>query len=306
MARLRAYERLRNPAWVESALNRSGEEVAVAPARPERVPGCEPAQVWARNRSCYEELGTGAYGTVVQTDDRNTVVKLTTDKSEAQFAAASLEYGLHGDAMVRYQYAVRLPVDLDPSGFGARSRRRTVPYGTGKPIYGLWRDAAEKVGMIELRRAESDALDAYSTSIDRITDFSGGWEGAQTSEDFWGLAAAAKELLAAHRRRIPLYDDLMGPGMLAQELGSLGVVVETAALLKSAHKGLDEMQAGGRLAPLARTLRRMLKKDIVFLDVHEQNLGWLNDQAWGVTDPGGAVFLSGAYLDVDRLLDEGV
>jgi hypothetical protein len=300
MARMRAYERLRNPAWIEAVLDRSGPAVAAAPSRPTRLADCDPRLALPRNQSCYEELGTGAYGTVVQTEDPKIVVKITTDRSEAHFAAASLEYGMVGRGIVRYHYAVRLPVDLHTSWRAATGRRKVVRLGAGDPVYALWRDAAEKVGMIELRRAEANSMDGYSNSADRLSDLSEDWSGAQTTARLWGLVQDARDLLKKHRRMIPTYTGLWAPDQLATEIGRKGLrttrqAVEAAATLKSAQVALDEMRATVRLSPLAQTLRKFLDHDIVFLDVHEANLGWLQSGAWGITDPGGAIFLTGRY-----------
>jgi len=110
------------------------------------------------------ELGVGGFGVVLSTDDPQTVVKLTTDRSEAQFAAASIAYDLRAKGVVGYSHAVRLQVDLqvegwadlleNPIGFGygppitpmQAEGTGTVPMGDGFPIYALWRQRATKIG----------------------------------------------------------------------------------------------------------------------------------------------------------------
>ena len=88
----------RNPAWVEDALH--GADLGRAPAQPKRRKRCDPERAASQNRSCYMELGVGGFGVVLSTDDPKTVVKLTTDRSEAQFAAASIAYDLRARGVV--------------------------------------------------------------------------------------------------------------------------------------------------------------------------------------------------------------
>lgn len=136
-----------------------------ATARPKVRKRCSPKRAAAKNRSCYSELGVGGFGVVLTTDDPKVVVKLTTDRSEAQFAAVSIVHDLRFRGVVRYDYAVRMPVDVHVEGWQenpglrmsltpataspmSQPTTRAVARGAGHPLYALWRERATKVGQV--------------------------------------------------------------------------------------------------------------------------------------------------------------
>jgi len=78
-----------------------------------------------------KEFGSGVYGTVLPTEAENIVMKITTDRSEAHFAAMLLHLPEMPEGVVRYFGAYAVP-----------SRRN------GDRIYALWREEAFGVGRV--------------------------------------------------------------------------------------------------------------------------------------------------------------
>jgi len=82
-------------------------------------------------KGTFAEYGCGHFGCVMPTHDPTVVLKLTSDKSEAQFARLTLD---HDDqpGIIPYYKVVQVE--------GAQRR--------GRPIYLLWRQAADDVGYL--------------------------------------------------------------------------------------------------------------------------------------------------------------
>lgn len=78
-----------------------------------------------------DEFGCGVFGCVLPTLDPNVVLKVTTDQTEAEFAA-KLANGLVADICVKYHYIMTTQQEHD-----------------GRVIHLLWRDAASFVGEID-------------------------------------------------------------------------------------------------------------------------------------------------------------
>lgn len=93
-----------------------------------------------------KEYGCGMYGCVFPTNDPDTVIKVTTDETEAQFAG-------------NYSSSLVLPI--------CTHYRADMPLGQqhdGRNIYLLWRESAQHVGKLDdyledVRGMDSDAVD---------------------------------------------------------------------------------------------------------------------------------------------------
>ena len=117
-----------NPAWVTDTLARSYEilEDTVPPQWLPKLDSVKPSssdRVTAR----IKEYGCGKYGCVFPTLDPKVVMKVTTDDTEAEFAA-TLANTLVRPICVRYQMVVAL-----------------IGEHGGRPISLLWREAADHV-----------------------------------------------------------------------------------------------------------------------------------------------------------------
>lgn len=139
-----------NPPWVTSALADSYETLE-RQVPPRWLP--ELARVTARRgkvEARFVEFGCGAYGCVLPTLDPKTVLKVTTDDTEAEFAA-----NLSPDLVV--------PIVVDYRMVASTSGRHQ-----GLPITLLWREAADHVGKIVevVGGADGD----YRATIQKLID----------------------------------------------------------------------------------------------------------------------------------------
>ena len=120
-----------NPPWVTKALADSFETME------ERVPSKwlpRLSEVKAKRGTVsakMKEYGCGSYGCVLPTLDPGTVLKVTTDQTEAQFATD-----------ISHTLAVKITVDY-------RLAMELAGKHLGNTIYLLWRESAEDVGGFE-------------------------------------------------------------------------------------------------------------------------------------------------------------
>ncbi len=121
----------RNPAWVTSALAEHYELLDdKVPAR--WLPHLKSVTHSRKHLLAeFTEFGCGAYGCVLATNDPNTVLKVTSDETEAEFAA-TMANDLVAPICVAYHLVVRLNATYQ-----------------GAPIHLLWREAADHVGQIQ-------------------------------------------------------------------------------------------------------------------------------------------------------------
>lgn len=122
---------LNNPAWVTRTLAKTFEQLE------EKVPAKwlpkleDVTSARSTLKGQTHELGCGAYGCVLPTLDPKVVLKITTDETEAEFAAR-LSKTLHVPVVVKYELAMSVP--------GAQHQ--------GRDIFLLWREEASEVGGI--------------------------------------------------------------------------------------------------------------------------------------------------------------
>jgi len=203
----RAKALVRNPPWVTTALANHYEVIAdKVPTR--WLPQLAHVQARARERILAElvEYGCGAYGCVLATNDPRTVLKVTTDDTEVQFAT-ELAPEMPAALCVEYRLVVRL----------SATRGRT-------PIHLLWRESAEHVGAIE-QVAGSRALDlllaqhvagqrAYDAimrraSGDEIERLAHAWIATvEQMRSVQALASLAKAISSAWERHRVLFGDI--------------------------------------------------------------------------------------------------
>ena len=119
-----------NPAWVTETLARSYEilEDTVPPAWLPRLDSVKPGDHAERVSARIKEYGCGKYGCVFPTLDSGVVMKVTTDDTEAEFAATLAATLVH-PICVEYKMVVALNSKHD-----------------GRSISLLWRESADHVG----------------------------------------------------------------------------------------------------------------------------------------------------------------
>jgi hypothetical protein len=119
-----------NPPWVAEIIAGSYEtlEDTIPPAWLPRL--VDLGSSGQRIEANVVEYGCGAYGCALPTVDPNVVLKLTTDTTEAEFAA-DFAGGLVAPICVKYHMVIKT---------GTKHK--------GSRVYLLWRDAAESVGKL--------------------------------------------------------------------------------------------------------------------------------------------------------------
>lgn len=153
-----------NPPWASRLLADSLVSLseAVTPAWMPKLAASSPGKGTAI-RIELEEYGCGAYGCVMPTiGDKNVVIKLTSDPSEAKFAT-EIAGKLPTPCVVRYHQAVQIS--------GERH---------GRDVFVLWREAADAVGQIHkvvgkhaekaIAKQHRAAVDAYLALVHGDTE----------------------------------------------------------------------------------------------------------------------------------------
>lgn len=120
-----------NPAWVTKSIANAYDTIT------DRVPPkwmpklTDASQQRGIFKAKLKEYGCGAYGCVLPTLDDHTVLKVTQDQTEADFAA-------------RWSHELVVPVVVD-----YRLVMELATRHKGKPIWLLWRESADKVGEMD-------------------------------------------------------------------------------------------------------------------------------------------------------------
>lgn len=122
-----------NPAWVTRVVGDRLERIETE-MPPRWMPRLSSVRVQrGRVSARLRELGCGAYGCVLPTLDDHVVMKITTDETEAQFA------GELADKLVAKICVEYLAV------------WQTTASHSGRPVFFLWRESADRVGQIGKR-----------------------------------------------------------------------------------------------------------------------------------------------------------
>lgn len=136
----RARSLVPNPPWVTQAITAAWESLTTK-VKPEWIPRLEDVHS-ARGHVVgdFQEYGCGAYGCVYPTLDPGVVLKVTTDETEAEFAAY-LSKDLVAPIVTTYRMVMSLPAEHE-----------------GRRIYLLWRESADDVGGIVEGSNESNMI----------------------------------------------------------------------------------------------------------------------------------------------------
>lgn len=223
-----------------------------------------------------DTLGCGAYGCVLETEDSDVVLKVTTDASEAEFATKVLpKMGQVAQAgFVRY---------LNATPLESRHERR--------PLYALWRDAASEVGKVGSAKGITDRLlgRKRKTLLDLIAH---SWEAAQvaleTVLDADDLAGEIYDAALVADRWA--YEPGETPEAVVDKLDEISDPGEKLAAALSYFESANRAMYGTDLDKVGRALNALLAEGVFVADVHEGNLGKVSGQ-WVITDPGNAIVL---------------
>jgi hypothetical protein len=292
---------IENPPWVTKALNKHWAQLEELVGR-ELMPVNEST---SKGKITPQEYGSGHYGTVMPAEDGHSVVKITSDPTEAVFVAAALSIGKLPHGLVKYSRIVALPEKHK-----------------GRPVFVLWRQEASEVGFLagsRLSRQGAGGYDAITTreAVNYIGDFltmasvirnsmksSGNEivEKAKALEDWaFGWVAERYDLIGARDPQDPWRNKasqavtsyLKGPQRVAAALRFLEVIAESMH-----HNNPITTDIGA-------AFEFYMEHGIIMADVHTNNIGKVtigerDDQyeTPAITDPGHAVFLTNQYDSV--------
>lgn len=206
-----------NPAWVTKIIAKHFEELeGIVPLK--WLPRLTKAKAQGgRFTAAMQEYGCGAYGCVLPTHDEKVVLKLTTDDTEAEFAA-DLAGKLAAPIVVKYHRTEELPDKYK-----------------GRQSFLLWRDAADHVGDIDRvvnerggdGRAVDKAIAAQHKAAGKAFDVldTKGWNNkkAQKLIAEWEVAARAMGDTA--------------PELKPLALGMIRVLRENKVFMGDVHRG---------------------------------------------------------------------
>jgi hypothetical protein len=288
---MRRKPRLRNPPWVDAALTKNWAKLEKL-VGPKWMPvdTMQPRQsgAWQEGEK-YWEYGSGHYGTVFPTHDPHVVLKITSDPSEAELVAFTVDAARrekHGmpEGLVRYHRIFQLPGSY-------RSR----------PIYIIWREAARVVGLASFTAMRVDQRTKREGQA-YITRF---WDAAARVRDF--LKTRPVSLLEEYARLADESDlpDLyaMGDVKLNQldahrRYGTAYAALPTLAELIANTDGVYL---------IGKTFEYYLDHGVVLADVHLNNIGLVEREGYRdlvlvITDPGHAVFTRPAAFERPQMV----
>lgn len=245
-----------NPGWVTRLLAKHFGSIQKK-VPPQWVPQLDARPRYSKLVGDFNEYGCGAYGCVYPTLDRNVVLKVTTDDTEAQFAQ-DLSGMLPRQVTVTYHLVQKLPEEYK-----------------GRPVWLLWRDSADHVGEI-IKVAGGKGKKAHVVE-DAIAD---------------QHAAAQKAFLAVIKQIDPKGAKQLAKSMAASKKFKAKEIkaVMSGDYKKFVNEWADSLVAMGKKVPELQELAAGMVADlktngVLFGDVHDGNLGRVNG-TWLIIDPG--------------------
>ena len=272
-----------NPAWVDRALTKHWDALEAAVG----------AELLPREKhGVMEELGCGAYGCVLPTFSEGVVLKITTDASEAHFAAAAMQLvvqdGWWPPGIVEYYNALALSEKYQSAD-----------------VYLLWREEAHHVGLLA-------APDPTESQVMRVA-FGGApdfpspkrylqhWDSKQVSDFTSSLYA----FLLLSNEVMDGMDDARQQGYdMAVVLSDFPAGYERELMTKL-QRAADHIAALDVGSSVGVALRYYLDKGLLLADVHPGNIGEVGDPGdeddwdFAITDPGHMVPLEPGWLSVE-------
>lgn len=263
-----------NPPWSNDILTSQWDQILAAGG-----PEWMPKHTKARTRIKAEEFGTGHYGVVMPTMTPGVVMKLTSDKTEADFVSWVLreKFGKDRPGLIPYLKIAQI--------HGVKKSNREV--------FVLWRAEAEKVGEAFVTYKHPDAYVRHASNVaaDRLADFKRVAHGVKV-----GLSKSKMSPREAFdgmdRWRGEIDLDLIGHHPM-----SLKGVQRISFLLESARVVAEMMANEPFATEVGQTLLDLLEDHgILLADVHQGNIGMYKPEEYDrpipvITDPGHAVFL---------------
>lgn len=232
------------------------------------------------------ELGCGAYGCVLPTDDKDVVLKITTDDTEFLFVSQILRGRPAPEGLVRY-YAW---AELGSAVVEKRERN----------AYALWRESATDIGdlgekLLEDARARGVGRGVALRALDLLT------EQQRAATRAYAMLALSPDPNGLYMEAIN-YVDAPVPAPLALAMAATPIALAKekpapralAMLLGYFRACATALGAPGELALVAKTLLELFEGGILVADVHTENVGRVmrdRERRWVITDPGNVAVL---------------
>jgi|WetSurMetagenome_2_1015567.scaffolds.fasta_scaffold201871_2 hypothetical protein len=283
----------KNPEWTNSALTRHWSQI-------ERVVGRKYMPVITDHSTrmlVAEEFGSGAFGTVIPTKTHGVVLKVTSDETEARFAAVAMSLGDWPKGMVRYYAALRL-----------KGRHET------RPIYALWREEAFEVGHVQgwfLRRPEDYTRAGYRLFRQRLDILQLlGWMVVKEVDPYAGMERRGRAKSTVDRSRVRAiaagYRDTLTVSLrdsdeVEDRVNNIDDLTERTAYALALFEECALRISHEDFAPdVGEAIHSYVQRGLLLSDVHTGNVGRVHRRSGRsiavITDPGVTVRLT-ASLD---------
>lgn len=260
-----------NPAWSNKALS------AVWP-RLEKKVGRRLMPKQRRTRGSIrllEEYGTGRYGVALPTHEPGVVLKVTTDLSEAIYAATACKRKRQPAGIVRYDRV-----------YGIDGQHQ------GRSLYALWREEATYVGGVRYWASSRKKKTQWTEEVVFLEDTG---ETAQTlvrrllgSRNKMGAFFAMAQ--RAYKKAMGVKAEKMRETY--RRLDRRGTDAPTEIIVERILLGARLMQRGTVLAHVGDAILSSFRAGLFLSDVHEGNLGLVRRKGKEIiviTDPGRAI-----------------
>lgn len=265
-----------NPPWVDALLRKHGSALAAYAGAPMPEP----------TGRKYKELGCGHYGCVLSLPTPGTVLKVTSDPSEAAFVAAYLEINYDHPGVVRYDRIVELPEKY--------RRRRT---------FAIWRQEAENVGELVTDRLHERYWKKYGPSmVEFVRNLNLFKRQAEPARTVIRASTNPEKLLAeAARLEDWAWSQIADGHMLSAHRTSAQLVAYKRRQLEMIAEEMANTHAGYLIG---QAFDFYLEQGILLADVHLGNIGEVvppEHSSWEIviTDPGHMVPLDPKWLQVE-------
>jgi hypothetical protein len=264
-----------NPAWTNSALARHWGDLG------RLVPRSMLPKLDSRSatRLHAQEYGSGVYGTVMPTNKRGVVVKVTSDPTEAKFAYILSRWpaNRYPPGLVRYFKVFQL------SGQHAH-----------RPIYILWREEAYNVG--RTLRSDSQTADFFYDIRDKADP------SFRLTSDEYDRRSYLRPIVNAERE-FKGRTGCEGFGSCPGTLMKIRLAVASDATfagygVQAARSIANDMAHGSHAALVGAAIRDLIDHGLVLADVHLGNIGHVRRGGVTrtvITDPGNVAFLTRRY-----------
>ena len=289
---------VRNPAWVNNALKQNwdkltklvGEKWMPIGVRDD-VTGLETSL--GREGDRFYEYGSGHYGTVMPTRDPKVVVKITSDPSEAELVAFTVDASRrerHGmpEGLIQYHRIQQLP--------GAYRKR---------PIYVIWREAAFVVGPrsygemgIGPRSADEGQryINLFKHAATYVRDYLKKRPGDTATLERYAERANEQDLPVAYATSGLYINAWYGAREGSESLSRFPTELRWGTYWGALETLTELMENSDGFQYVGGALRFYFEHGVLLADVHDGNVGLVHRKGYFrpllvITDPGHAVFI---------------